>query len=80
MVVEEGLHHGCLVEGDGYTQLTLVTQVIRKATLETVLHRLVVGVSAAVNKVPVVATLSTVMPDFDFYVRPVPYKLLRSPK
>ena len=36
--------------------------------LETVLHILVVGVSAVANKVPVVATNITVMTDFDCYV------------
>ena len=68
MVVEEVLDHGCLVEGDSYTQLPLANQVIRKATLETVLHSLVFGVSTVANKVPVVATNITVMTDFDCYV------------
>ena len=68
MLEEEGLDHGCLVEGDSYTQLPLANQVIRKATLETVLHSLVFGVSTVANKVPVVATNITVMTDFDCYV------------
>ena len=56
LVAEEGLDRGCLVEGDSYTELPLVTQVIRKVTLETVLRSLVVGESAVANKGPVVAT------------------------
>jgi hypothetical protein len=80
IVAEEGLDCAILVEGDSYTELPLATQVIRKTTLETVLHSLVVGESTATNKGQVVATYNTVMTDFHFYARPVPDKLLRSPK
>ncbi len=79
IVVEEGLDCGFLVSGDSYTELALVTQVIRNATLETVVRSLVVGESATANKDQVVTTYSTVMSDFHFYTRPVPDKLLRSP-
>ena len=72
ILVDEVLDRCLLVKGDSYVDLPQASQVIRKATLETVLCCLVVPVPSAANKVPVVATYITVMTDFEQYLRPVP--------